>query len=87
MYEAVEALAKIVTERPKDLSANAELFISKVNVSDHYKILLKDYVAYAHKFRHAEDRRGARPMPSRAEVESFIYLTGLFIRLAVQRSK
>jgi hypothetical protein len=88
MYEAAEALAKIVTGRTnKDLSANRELFISKINASDHYKELLKNYIAYAQTFRHAEDRPGARPIPSRAEVESFMYLTGLFIRLAVQQSE
>ncbi len=43
MYEAVEALAKIVTERPnKDLSGNREMFISKVGASDAYKVLLKE---------------------------------------------
>ena len=84
MYEAVEALAKIVTGRPnKDLSANAELFISKVKASDHYKKLLKEYIAYANEFRNAEQGPGTRPVASRAEVESFVYLSGLFIRLAV----
>lgn len=37
MYEAVEALAKIVTEKDKDLSANRELFIEKVKASEDYK--------------------------------------------------
>ena len=38
MYEALEALAKVVTEQPdKDLSSNAELFIQKVNASEPYK--------------------------------------------------
>ncbi len=87
MYESVEALAKIVTGRPgKDLSGNAEMFISKVKASDHYKKLLKDYIAYANEFRHAEGLGKPRPSLSRAEAESFVYLTGLFIRLAVQRS-
>jgi hypothetical protein len=88
MYEVVEALAKIVTGRPnKEPSGNAELFISKIKASDHHKKLLKDYIAYAGDFRHAEDPPGARPVPSRDEVESFMYLTGVFIRLAVQRSE
>jgi hypothetical protein len=85
MYEALEALAKIITGRTnKDLSANREPFVSKVKASEHYKKLLKEYIAYANEFRHAEREPGARPVPRRAEVESFMYLTGIFIRLAVQ---
>jgi hypothetical protein len=89
MYEAVEALAKIVTGRfNDDLSANRQLFIKNIKASKSYKWLidqlLKDYIAYANDFRHAEDQPGTRPVPSRDEVESFMYLTGLFIRLAVQ---
>ena len=85
MYEVVEALAKIVTGKSgKDLSANAERFISEVGTSKHYKTLLRNYIAYGNEFRHAE--RGGRPRPplSEPEVESFIYLTGLFIRLAIR---
>ncbi len=85
MHEAVEALAKIVTGRPrKDLSANAESFISQVKASGHYKSLLKDYIAYANEFRHAEQEGKPRPALSEAEVESFIYMTGLFLRLVVR---
>ena len=51
MYEALEALAKIVTGRDKDLSANQQSFISKVKASDHYKLLLKDYIDYPNDFR------------------------------------
>ncbi len=83
-YEAVEALAKIVTGRDKDLSANAESFISAVKVSEGYKRILKEYIDYANKMgRHAGDKGQPKPTPTRKEVESFIYLTGLFIRLAL----
>ncbi len=85
MYEAVEALAKIETGRSsKDLSGNAEKFISRVEASQHHKTLLKDYIAYANEFRHAEDEGRPRPPLSEPEVESFIYLTGVFIRLAIR---
>lgn len=85
MYEALEALAKIVTGRPnKDLSANAERFISAVNVSHRYKTLLKNYIIYGNEFRHAEREGKPRPPLSEPEVEAFIYLTGLFIRLAIR---
>ena len=84
MYESLEALAKIITERPsKDLSANAELFIQKIRASEHYKRLLKEYIAYANEFRHAVVEGKARPKLTNSEVESFIYLTGIFIRLAI----
>jgi hypothetical protein len=86
MYEALEALAKIVTGRDKDLSANRESFIRAVGASDQYKILLKDYIAYANTFRHGAGEDKPKPALSAGEVESFIYLTGIFIRLAMQAS-
>lgn len=85
MYVALEAMAKIVTERHnKDLSSNCEVFISRVKASDSYKILLKDYIAYDNDLiRHAPRPGEKKPDPDRKEVESFMYLTGLFIRLAM----
>ena len=82
MYEALEALAKVIIGNDKDLSANAEQFMSKVNISDEYKPILKAYISYANEFRHAAEKGQKKTPPSRKEVESFIYLTGLFIRLA-----
>lgn len=84
MHEALEALSKIVTgKQNKDLSANAELFIKKIKATDPYKKILKEYIDYANKFRHAPGKGKSKPLPSESEVESFIYLTGLFIRLAI----
>ena len=84
MYEALEALTKIVTNRPeKDLSANQELFIKRLKASEPYKKILKDYIEYANEFRHAQKAGEKRPDVSEAEVESFVYLTGLFVRLAM----
>jgi uncharacterized protein (UPF0332 family) len=85
MYEALEALSKIITERPnKDLSANRELFISNVKASNEYKKILAEYINYANEFRHASEEGKNKPAISQREAESFIYLTGVFIRLAVQ---
>lgn len=85
IYEAVEALAKAVTDRDKDLSGNAESFISKLGLSDYYKKMLKDYIGYANDYRHAAKLGGTKEPLSRNEVEAFIYISGLFIRLAVQQ--
>jgi hypothetical protein len=84
VYEALEALSKIVTERPdRDLSSNREVFISKVKASEAYRTLLKDYIEYANLFRHAETPTKPRPAITEREAESFVYLTGVFIRLAL----
>ena len=84
MYEALEALSKIVTNRDtKDLSANKDLFLKNINAAEEYKSILKEYIAYANKFRHSDNEVGVRPELNTIEVESFIYLTGLFIRLCI----
>ncbi|HXX73952.1 MAG TPA: hypothetical protein VEI50_02380 [Nitrospiraceae bacterium] len=84
MYEALEGLAKVVTGRgEKDLSGNAESFIKAVEVSDLYKPILKEYVVYGNKIRHAGKDGQPKPDLTRKEVESFVYLTGVFIRLAL----
>jgi hypothetical protein len=86
MYEALEALSKIVTGRDtKDLSANAQLFLKEVSASEPYKNILKEYISYANTFRHAVSNSQRKPVLTVAEVESFIYLTGIFIRLALQK--
>jgi len=85
IYEALEALAKIVTGKDEDLSSNRELFISKLKLSDHYKGMLKAHISYANQYRHAPNRGERRKPPLPNEVEAFIYATGLFIRLAIQQ--
>lgn len=86
MYEALEALSEVVTGRNKELSGNAELFIRKINASQHYKPILKKYITYACEFRHALEEGKERPTLPVSEVESFVYLTGLFIRLAIGKT-
>ncbi len=85
MYEALEAMAKVVTSRPsRDLSGNRELFVRRLGLTDYYKKMLKDYISYANEFRHAIEEDKQRVPPSAQEVEAFIYTTGLFIRLAIE---
>jgi hypothetical protein len=86
VYEAVEALAKRVTGRNRELSANAELFIKKLKLGEYYKKMLKDYIDYANDYRHAAELGKAKKPLLRNEVEAFIYTSGLYIRLAVQQS-
>lgn len=84
MYEATEALARIVLGNDKRMSANTEAFVKKLRVSNHYQRLLKEYAEYSHEFRHADKQNRPRPELSEPEVEAFIYLTGIFVRLAIR---
>jgi hypothetical protein len=81
-YEALEALAKVVTDRDADLSANRELFLKKVGGRSDLSAIFKEYVGYANKYRHAERKDQTRKAPTPQEAEVFVYLTGTFIRLA-----
>ena len=84
IYEALEALAKIINNNDKDLSSNAELFIKNIKVSKEYKKLLKEYIAYAQNYRHAIKEGKGKPVLNYKECESFVYLTGIFLRLATK---
>lgn len=88
MYEALEAMAKIVTGKPtKDLSKLQEEFIAQLQLPETHKIMLKQYVIYACDFRHALEEGQKRAWPLEHEAESFVYMTGLFLRLAIQAVK
>ncbi len=82
MYEALEALAKKATGKDLDLVKNTG-FIDAVKASAEYKTMLANYIGYANRFRHAAKQTTPRPTLSERETESFVYLTGLFIRLAM----
>lgn len=85
MYESLEAMAKIVTGKPtKDLSALREEFIATLRLPETHKGMLKQYIDYGCEFRHALEEGQKRAWPLEHEAETFVYLTGLFVRLAVQ---
>lgn len=88
MYEALEAMAKIAIGKPsRDLSALREEFIAKLHLPPSHKEMLKQYIDYGCDFRHALEMSEKRTWPLEHEAESFVYLTGLFIRLAIQSEK
>ena len=83
-YEALEALTKTVLDNNQDLSKNREKFVNKIKGKEFHKKILKEYVDYGNKYRHAADPKSPRPQPTIAEAEFFLYFTGTFIRLAVE---
>ena len=85
MYEALEAIAKIVTGKPiKELSGLRDEFIAKLRLPDTHKRMLKEYIDYGCEFRHALEAGETRRWPLEHEAEHFVYMTGMFIRLAIQ---
>jgi hypothetical protein len=87
MYEALEAMATIVTGTPtRDLSALREEFITKLRLPENYKECSRVNRLWCD-FRHALQTRQQRSWPLDHEAESFVYMTGLFIRLAVESDK
>jgi hypothetical protein len=85
IYEAVEAMAKIVNNKNDDLSKNAELLIKKLKLSEYYKKMIKDYIKYANDYRHSVKLGEAKNLLTYNEVESFVYISGIFIRLSIQQ--
>ena len=84
VYEAIEALAKLVTGRDADLSANREKFAALLGLPEAYKKMLKEYIEFGCEYRHSPETSKARTYPSERNTEAFIYVTGVFLRLAVQ---
>lgn len=87
MYESLEALAKIVTNGDRELAANRERFASKIQMPEHYNRMLKEYIDFGCKYRHAAGLERPRTYPTLNETESFIYLTGVFMRFALQATR
>jgi len=85
IYEALEAMGKIIVNNDADLSENKERFVKALKLSNQFKSMLSEYIDYGCEYRHAPKKGTERPLPKRNEVEAFIYMTGLFIRLAIQQ--
>lgn len=87
MYKATESVAKAVTGIDRDLSGNREQFVAKLGLEKHFVEILKEYIAYANTLARHGNKPGAQEdTPKPAEVEAFVYLTGLLIRLSIQQT-
>ncbi len=88
MHEALEATAKWFLKNGKDLSGNQQEFISRLCLPQSYGRMLKEYIDYANQLaRHAKNPEKPSYKIPPSEAESFIYLTGLFIRYAIKKSE
>lgn len=92
LYEALETFAKIVCDKPNgQLSKMKQSFLKILGFSKnpYFQEMFNQYCDYAHAFRHGKVKGERKPRPplDYAEVEAFVYLTGLFIRLGMQKLK
>jgi len=88
MYEAFEGMIKVITGKSRVNRDAREVFFEKLGAKG-LVTLSKEYGEYAHSIRHAVDPSSSRITPNESEVEAFVYLTGVFLRLAAHevRSK
>ncbi|MCK4307779.1 hypothetical protein KAW50_06115 [candidate division WOR-3 bacterium] len=84
-YLVVEGLVRKILNNKKTLDNNKEELFGKLEVSQSWKSLLLNYINYANEFkRHASNDRHSI---NTQEVEAFLYLTGLLVRLIIQNKR
>ena len=89
-YEALEAMAMLVTRRDTDLSKNRERFAKLLELPKNYAEILYQLVKFGNHYRHADSPaqtgiRETRPVLSRDLAESYAYFIGVFLRIASAR--
>lgn len=82
-YNCVEGIVREILENNKVLDNNKDEFLKKLKISQEWKSIVNGFINYANEYkRHASDNR-YKVNPN--EVEAFIYLTGLIIRLCIKK--
>jgi hypothetical protein len=84
-YSALESLVKTLLNNNKNLKKNIPKLLERLNLPDQWGKILFNFCDYAHEFssRHGKEE-GTKPSKINPEiVESYIYFTGLVIRLII----
>ncbi len=76
-YTSVEALTKEILKNNNSFEKNSDSLMEKLNLPKEYKNIVHYYKQLAHEY----SSRHAGSNPSHKEVEAFVYLTGLLLRL------
>jgi hypothetical protein len=84
-YLVIEGITRSVFNNKKTLDNNREDLMRRVGLSQEWKGLLNNFINYANEFkRHASDKRhDLKP----AEIEGFLYMTGLLVRIIIESQK
>ena len=82
-YKCLEGFVRKYLSNSKTLDNNKEELLKKINLSQEWKGFLNSFINYANEYsRHASEKRSKLDP---YEVEAFIYLTGLIIRLCINK--
>jgi hypothetical protein len=81
-YKAIEGITRHLLNNRKSLIANKQDLLRSISLSSSWGTILANYIEYANEYhRHAgESRHDLKP----AEVESFLYLSCVMIRLCLR---
>ena len=81
-YIAIEGLSRQFLDNKKTLDRNKQALLGLLQFSKHFDEIFANYLKYAHEYgRHAgENRHDLKP----EEVEAFLYLTCLMIRVTIR---
>lgn len=79
-YTSMEYLAQQVLENSKNFEKNSDEFVRKIKLPTEYGNIIHYYKQLAHEY----GSRHAGSDPKHEEVEAFIYMTGLLLRLATK---
>jgi hypothetical protein len=84
-YVAVEGVARAILDNKKTLDNNRDGLMKRLQLSQEWKALLSNFITYANEFkRHAsENRHNLNPI----EVEGFLYMTGILLRMMILAAK
>ncbi len=80
-YSAIESLSKEVLKNKKNFEKNSNLIVDYLNLPNEYKNIFHYYKQIAHEY----SSRHSGSEFEHVEAEAFIYLTGLLIRLILQK--
>jgi len=81
-YNCVEGMARRILGNRKVLENNKDELLKKLQLSQEWRSILSNFINYANEYkRHASEKRH-KINPD--EVEAFMYLTGLILRLCIK---
>jgi len=81
-YSGVEGISRKILSNSRTLDNNKEELLRTIGLSDGWNAILNNFINYAHDYRHASEQRYRS---SKEETEAYLYMSGLIIRLVIER--